>query len=200
MNKQVDVRGMNSPLPVIHTKRALASIDQGIVTAIVDNEKELENISKLADGLTLKVDIKKGQEAYYINIYKERSIAGLEGMDLEGDESPKKDLVIVITDDSLGEGARELGKILMKGYLYALTENLPYPKTLIFVNNGVNLTVEGADSIEHLRMLEANGVEILSCGVCLDYYKIKDKLVVGGVSNMYTIVEKMNNAKNTIKL
>ncbi|GAB6085990.1 sulfurtransferase-like selenium metabolism protein YedF [Alkaliphilus crotonatoxidans] len=200
MNRQVDARGMTDPLPVIYTKKALASIDQGVVTTIVDNRKDLEKISRLADHLTLKVDVQENQGSYYINIYKEHSMAELEGMDIEADDSPKKDLVIVVSGDCLGDGSRELGKMLMKGYLYALTETLPYPKTLIFLNSGVNLTVEGSDSIPQLRMLEANGVEILSCGACLDYYKLKDKLVVGGVGNMYTIVEKMNHAKNTIKL
>lgn len=200
MNKQVDARGMSCPLPVIHTKKALESISKGVITTIVDNEVAKENVSKLANSLTLKVDVKESQGEYYINIYKDHALSNVEALDLECDDIPKKDLIITITSDCFGEGARELGSILMKGYLYALTEVKPYPKAIIFINSGVNLAIEGADSIGHLQTLEANGVEILSCGTCLDYYRVKDKLVVGGISNMYTIVEKMNNAKNTIKI
>ncbi len=81
-----------------------------------------------------------------------------------------------------------------------LTEVEPYPKALLFLNSGVNLTVTDSPVIEHLRVLESKGVEILSCGTCLDYFNLKDKLGVGGVTNMYTIVETMNKAKNTISL
>ncbi|WP_026478079.1 sulfurtransferase-like selenium metabolism protein YedF [Alkaliphilus transvaalensis] len=200
MRKEIDARGMNCPLPVIHTKKALESIDNGIITAIVDNEVAKENVSKLANSLSLKTEVKENKGNYYIDIYKDHSIAGAEMMDIQCDDSPKKDLVIVITNDLFGEGAPELGRTLMKGFIYALTEVQPYPKAIIFINNGVKLPVEGSDSLEHLRTLEANGVEVLSCGTCLDYYKLKDKLAVGGVSNMYTIVEKMNRAQNTIKL
>lgn len=201
MNKQIDARGLNCPLPVIHTKKALESIEQGVVTTIVDNDVAKENVSKLAKSLTLKVDVEEKQGSYYINIFKDHSISQFEGIiadDITCDNSPKKDLVILVTKNYFGEGDLELGKILIRSYIYALTEVQPYPKSILFLNSGVNLVVEGSESVEHLRSLEANGVEILSCGTCLDYYRLKDKLVVGGISNMYTMVEKLNGTKNTI--
>lgn len=202
MNKEVDARGMNCPLPVIQTKKALDTIETGKITTIVDNEVAKENVSKLAKSLNFKVDIQENQGNYYIDIFKDHStnINEMPAMDMQCDIDPKKDLVILISKDRLGEGSEELGKILMKGYLYTLTEVVPFPKTIILLNGGVNLAVEGSEVIESLRTLEANGVEVLSCGTCLDYFKVKNKLMVGGISNMYTIVEKLNNAKNTIKL
>ncbi|AKL93546.1 selenium metabolism protein YedF [Clostridium aceticum] len=200
MFKEVDARGMNCPLPVINTKKALESIDTGKITTIVDNEVAKENISKLAKSLDLKVDIQENQGTYYIDIFKDHHLHQTTSMDIQCDINAKKDLVILISKDRLGEGCEELGKLLMKGYIYTLTEVTPLPKAILFLNSGVNLVVEGSEVIEHLRKLEANGVEILSCGTCLDYFKIKNKLVVGGISNMYTIVEKLNGAKNTLKL
>jgi selenium metabolism protein YedF len=88
----------------------------------------------------------------------------------------------------------------MSSYLYTLTEILPYPDSIIFLNGAVNLTVEGSESLEHIRTLETKGVEILSCGTCLDYFGLNDKLAVGSVSNMYTIVEKLNKIGNVITL
>lgn len=200
MYKEVDARGLNCPLPVIHTKKALEAIDKGKVTTIVDNEIAKENVSKLAKSLDFKVDVQENQGNYYIDIFKDHGINEMPTMDIQCDSNPKKDLAILISKERLGEGSEELGKVLMKGYIYTLTEVMPFPKTILFLNGGVNLAVEGSEVIEHLRTLEANGVEILSCGTCLDYFKVKGKLMVGGVSNMYTIVEKLNNAKNTIKL
>jgi selenium metabolism protein YedF len=200
MNKEVDARGLQCPLPVIHTKKALDSIDKGRVTTIVDNEIAKENISKFAQSLDLKVDIQENQGTFYIDIMKDHSIQNMEGIEIQCDDSPKKDLVIIISKTRLGEGSEELGKILMKGYIYSLTEVFPYPKAIIFLNSGVKLAVEGSEVITHLRNLEASGVEIISCGTCLDYFKIKNSLQVGSIGNMYTIVEKSNSAKNTIKL
>ncbi len=111
-----------------------------------------------------------------------------------------KDMTIVFSSDKMGKGSDELGKILMKGYIYTLTESIPYPSTLLFLNSGVKLTIEGSEVIEDLKKLEEQGVEILSCGTCLDFYNLNDKLKVGEVTNMYTIVEKMKNATNTIVL
>ena len=99
----------------------------------------------------------------------------------------------------MGHGNEELGKILMKSFIFALTQLDDLPQTILFYNGGATLTTEGSQSLEDLKTLEAQGVEILTCGTCLDFYGLKDKLAVGQVSNMYTIVEKLNNADNIIK-
>ena len=99
----------------------------------------------------------------------------------------------------MGTGNDELGKVLIKGFIYAVTQLDTLPKKMLFYNGGATLTTEGSDSIEDLKSLEAQGVEILTCGTCLDYYHLKDKLVVGGVTNMYSIVESMAEAGKIIR-
>ena len=106
----------------------------------------------------------------------------------------KKKTVVVVSADHMGEGSEELGHILIKGFLFALTQQEHLPSTVLFYNGGAKLTTEGSASLEDLKTLEANGVEILTCGTCLDYYGLKDKLAVGGVTNMYVIVEKQMQA------
>lgn len=88
----------------------------------------------------------------------------------------------------------------MKSYLYALSESSNLPTDLIFLNGGVMLTTEGSECIESIKLLSDKGVNILNCGTCLDFYGLKEKLLIGEVSNMYTIVEKMNGADLTIKI
>ncbi|WP_432405896.1 sulfurtransferase-like selenium metabolism protein YedF [Wukongibacter sp. M2B1] len=196
MRLKVDARGMQCPMPVIETKKAIEKVDEGTITTIVDNQVAKENVSKLAKSLSYNVDIEEVNGDYYVNISK-----GILENDFIPENRPSnRDLVILLGKDSMGEGSDELGKVLIKGYFYTLTESKPFPKAILFVNSAVKLTTEGSEVIEHIRKLESEGVEILSCGTCLDYFNIKDKLIVGGVSNMYTIVEKMNEAKNTIRL
>lgn len=112
--------------------------------------------------------------------------------------SEKKKNVIMICTEKLGNGNEELGRNLMKSYIYSLMEMEEKPRAIIFLNEGINLTTSGSPVLKMLRMLAAQGVEVLSCGACLDYYKKVDKLEVGEVTNMYYNVELMYDADNTI--
>ena len=102
--------------------------------------------------------------------------------------------VVVINSDRMGSGNDELGKVLIKGFIFAITQLDTLPKTMLFYNGGATLTTEGSDSLEDLKSLEAQGV-----GTCLDYYGLKEKLVVGTVTNMYSIVETMAGAGKIIR-
>ena len=107
--------------------------------------------------------------------------------------------VVAVDCDTMGRGSEELGKILMKGFLFAVSQLEHLPGTILFYNGGARLTVEGSDSLEDLRAMEAQGVEILTCGTCLNHYGLTEKLAVGGVTNMYAIVEKLSAASKVIK-
>ncbi len=112
----------------------------------------------------------------------------------------RDDLVVVVGSDAFGSGSEELGKNLMKTYLYSMTEADVKPHTMIFINNGVLLTVEDSPVLEHLQALAGSGVTIYTCGACLNYHGLEAKLAVGEVTNMYSVVELMNSSGNVIKL
>ncbi|GFN36171.1 sulfurtransferase-like selenium metabolism protein YedF [Tepidimicrobium xylanilyticum] len=197
MNIKVDARGHECPKPVIMTKKELDKITEGVVTTIVDNEVAKDNVSKLAKnaGYEYRVD-KIGENEYHIHITK-----GQVSEDANVcTPNVFKDLTIAFSSNVMGKGSEELGKILMKSFVYTMTEATPYPATLVFFNSGVYLTCEGSEVLDDLKKLEAEGVEIISCGTCLDYYKLKDKLRVGEISNMYTIYEKLKKPTNTITI
>ncbi|MBF8982300.1 sulfurtransferase-like selenium metabolism protein YedF [Lutibacter sp. B2] len=195
MNNQVDARGMSCPKPVIETKKVLDQLLGESMITIVDNEVAMQNVSKLAQSLSYDVEVKKVENDFHINIYRGETTPAVNYTTQD-----KKDLVIMFTKDTLGQGSDELGKVLMKGYIYTVTESNPYPKAMLFMNGAVKLTTEGSEVIEYLRELEKQGVEILSCGTCLDYFKMKDQLIVGGVSNMYSIVDTLHTTKNRVVL
>lgn len=195
---EVDARGMECPKPVIFTKKALEENRGKVITSIVDNETARENILKFAKSQNMETTVMEQGGAWYIDLYQQVMEPSREAIP---EKKPELlDLVILVGTDQFGNGDRELGEILMRGYMYTLTESKPYPKALLFVNSGVTLTLEDSPVLDHLRKLESEGVQILSCGTCLDFYKVKDKLSVGGVGNMYAIVELMNGARNSIRL
>ena len=113
--------------------------------------------------------------------------------------SGKKNTVVVVSSKTMGEGDPELGTALMKGFLYALGQQEELPATILFYNGGASITCEGSVSLEDLKSMEAQGVEILTCGTCLNFYGLTEKLAVGGVTNMYSIVEKMTGADLIVK-
>ena len=109
-------------------------------------------------------------------------------------------VVVAVGSAEMGNGDPRLGRILMKSFLYSLTQLDELPQTVLFFNGGVRMTTEGSESIEDLKALESQGVEILSCGTCLDFYGLKDKLLVGGITNMYVIAQTMAEASNVVKI
>ena len=196
MRIELDARGLACPKPVINTKKQLDNIDQGAVVVTVDNEIAKENIFKLAKSMNYDASVLKSEkDLICIEIIKGENVI-IE----EKSQESLSDTCIFINSDKMGNGNDELGHVLMKGYIYTLTESKPYPKSILFVNSGIKLTTENEATIENLKILQDAGVEILSCGTCLDYYGLKDDLKVGTVTNMYTIVETMNNSSKTISL
>ena len=109
------------------------------------------------------------------------------------------DLLVAVDTDVMGRGSDELGRTLMKGFLFAVSQLPQLPKTMLFYNGGARLTTEGSASLEDLKNMEAQGVEILTCGTCLNHYGLTEQLAVGSVTNMYTIVEKLAGAGKVIK-
>ena len=111
----------------------------------------------------------------------------------------RTDTVVAIASDKMGEGAEELGKTLLKAFVFSLTQQDKLPKTILFYNGGAHLTCAGSPMLDDLKALEAEGVEILTCGTCLNFYGLTEQLAVGGVTNMYAIAEKMLTAGNVVK-
>jgi selenium metabolism protein YedF len=197
MSNEIDARGLACPQPVIATKKALESLGGGSITTIVDNAAAKENVVKFAVANQCGASVEEKQGHYYIKITKGLAAANqAETMAA----APTGQTVYLITKDTLGHGSEELGTVLMKAFLYSLLETDPLPRTLMFLNSGVRLTIDDSPLLDHLKTLAERGVTILSCGTCLDYFALKERLAVGEVTNMYTIVAELGTAAKTITL
>lgn len=194
MGRIVDARGLSCPQPVILTKKAMDESKGGDITTIVDNTTALENVTKLAGSQGYEFQVENRSGDYYISMSKAAETAGEETI------SVQEDIAILVTSNLFGQGDVELGRVLMNNFAYTLTQMANKVKHIIFMNSGVFLTTEGSEIAAHLAALENSGVEILSCGTCLDFYGLKDKLVVGKVTNMYTAMEILTAAAKSINL
>ena len=199
---KLDVRGKACPQPVIETKKALDQLEEGIITVLLDAEPSAVNVSRFAgsqgcivnrdddDSGTIQLEIAKGFSCSIPSPQASKETAS--------PSAGHKKLVIYINDLYMGKGDEKLGKILMKAFLKTLLEFSTRPRQLIFVNSGVYLTTSGSEEIETIRTLEQEGTGIFSCGTCLDFYHLKDKLEVGQMSNMFEIASLLLEADQVI--
>lgn len=198
MKKILNCKGLACPMPVIMTKKELERSDIKEVQVMVDNVTAKENLKKLGQSMSIEPTVQEENGNFILCFNKEEAEVPVvtQEAELKTLQSSKGQEVLLITSEFLGKGNDELGKILMKGFIYTLSETQPYPAKILFLNSGVKLTSENEEAIKNLKKLMDQGVEILSCGTCIDFYQLKDKLQVGKVANMYDIVEAMKAAEN----
>ncbi|HHW55824.1 MAG: sulfurtransferase-like selenium metabolism protein YedF [bacterium] len=201
MERLVDARGLACPQPVINTKRALEEGGAGTVITLVDNPIARDNVLKLARSLGCRAEVEEREDGFAIRIEREGAeIASSPADDKKKTVDAGTEVLVLIPTDLFGQGAEELGQVLMRMFLYTLTELKERPAGIILINGGVKLAAQGAETVPFLEALAAAGVEILVCGTCLDYYGLKERLAVGTVSNMYTIAEKLLQAQRVITI
>lgn len=192
----VNAMGDACPLPVVKTLNAIKGLTgPETVETLVDNPTAVENLRRLAQSKGFSFSSEKRGEAEYRVLLGVGTEAGLP------EEAPacyippaKKRVVVAVTADHMGEGDPKLGRTLLKGFLFALGQLEELPAVILFYNGGAALSCEGSESLEDLKALEGRGVEILTCGTCLNFYGLTEKLRVGGVTNMYSIVETLAGA------
>ena len=215
----INAMGDTCPIPVVKTKKAIEKLEKpDTIETLVDNEIAVENLKKMASQMGFAVsDSKTSDSGYSVKITvddidkindnkmsaandKATSVAKANSIKTGADEMVSCDIknsgekVVVIKSEFMGEGDNELGKVLIKGFIYALSQQDELPQTMLFYNGGAKITSEGSESIEDLKALEEKGVKIFTCGTCLNYYGLTDKPCVGAATNMYEITKKMTEA------
>lgn len=202
--KQVNAIGDVCPLPVIKTKKALGEMPSGQLEVLVDNEIAVRNIEKYIHSTGCGFQFSKQGEHYVIHIEKgedqqrpEVPVSASEGKPYNTDVFGGT--VVVIASEKMGRGDDELGGILMKGFVFALTQLDILPDTVLLYNSGARLSIQGSTSLDDLIALEKAGVKVKTCGTCLNHFGITDQLGVGEVTNMYSIVEEMQHAGRTLR-
>lgn len=198
---KVNAIGDNCPIPVVKAKKAIDGLTTSAIVEIsVDNEIAVQNVTKMVNQKNLESNWEKIDEKHYIVRVKCGEVTESQvSQEVVTTVEKEEKIVVVLSSDKMGEGDEELGKVLIKGFIYAVTQLDKLPKAVLLYNGGVKLSAEGSDSIEDLKLLEEQGVEILNCGTCLNFYNLQDKLQVGKVTNMYSIVEELAAATNVIR-
>jgi len=195
---EIDARGLTCPQPVVLTKNAIAELESGVVMVYVDNETARDNVKRMAENEGCAVMVEdEGSDGFKLNITKIHSSKVTRELST-GKKFIECPLVYLFESDYIGRN-RELGKVLVNGFLNAITSLPKRESRVIFISNGVRLTTKGSYVLDTLSKLKESGFEILICGTCLDYFKIRDKVQIGTISNALEIMEALTNADKVIK-
>ena len=192
--KTVDCRNMACPLPVVTVKRALEEGEGAPLQVLLDAGAPRENVTRFAVSRGFTVSETAMEGGYLLDI------AGTDEATVKAQGKKNGATVMLIASDCLGSGPEELGRLLMKNFIITLLDVTETPDRMLFLNTGIMLTTEGSEALEALEKLGNLGVEVLSCGVCLDFFHRKDKLAAGSVTNMFTIAESILQAGSVIRL
>jgi len=198
----LDLRNMACPEPVIRTKRAVEANPGAVLTILLDNAASRENVTRMARSLGAEVECEEVAGGEFTLTVTAPETAAAPDTEPEMVPCPIPSAgarpAVFVKNNVMGLGDDELGRILMKAFLKTLRDAEPLPACIIFVNAGVHLTTEGSEEIPTLEALAERGVEIISCGTCLDFFNKLNAVKVGIVGNMFDIVDRLTRAPKVI--
>ena len=193
--EQLDCRGQKCPQPVVQTRRAMLAQPESSFKILVDDTAARDNVARLAKTLGYSVSIDQAAATFELDLVPGQA---------PGQQKPAPGTggpaVVFIGSEHMGHGDAKLGQVLMKNFIFTLTDADRTPDAVYLVNSGVKLTISGSEVLEPLAALADRGVDIASCGLCLDFFGVKEQLAIGRVSNMLELVNALQGAGNIIRL
>jgi tRNA 2-thiouridine synthesizing protein A len=197
--KEIDARGLECPKPVLLTKETIEKNNPDNLTVLVSSDTAVGNVTRFAENNGYSVTTTQQGNYFILKLNKGTQPQSQPVSQPVTMEPVNENIVFFISSNEFGQGQQELGQLLMKSFINTINEANMLPSTIIFVNSGIFLTTEGSLVLPALLEIAQKGVQIINCGTCLDFYKRKDQLKVGIVSNMYTITETLMKATKVIR-
>jgi len=207
MKTTVDARGLACPEPVLRAKKAIAANDE--VTVIVDNDTAVENIRRLAAKSACAFSVtEKASGIWEIGLVRTGAAdqAFTDAVSAEPELScgvapagKAGPLVVVLSDNHMGRGDDVLGDVLIRAFVHTLAQLKPLPATIVCYNAGVKLAAKDSAVLDDLQQLAKDGVDIIVCGTCANYFGLTDRIGAGRISNMYDILETMAGAGRLVR-
>ena len=199
----LNMLGKPCPIPVVEAKKALLQGQD--IMVLVDNSIAVQNLEKMAAGLGHGFSYEQKAEAEYAVAIMAKN-SGTQPASCQVMEPTAAPLeaggnqIFLITGDQIGISAEEPGKKLMQTFLYSLAQLPKAPEIILLINSGVKLAAQGSDVLDNLKTLAGRGADIRSCGQCLTYYGLTEKLAVGKITNMMEIVEFLTSSRRTVTI
>lgn len=206
MNEKLDLRGLLCPEPVLATKRVFDKKETVQVESLVDDQVCVSNLERLARSLKAACTVVQKDGFFAVTLSKEGSAAehnhGTETVAKMATASAEKNAVgtvVFITKDQLGEGDPDFSKTLLDVFLQSLYEGGHRPRAILLANTGVKLMAANARARKVLDDFREAGSEVLACGLCVDFYGLKQDIETKQITNMFAICEYLEAADKLLQ-
>lgn len=193
---ELDYQGHACPYPVVETRKQILANAGKKLTVLVDDDVCRDNVTRLAEKMGYQTLAAATADGYRLELTPPEMPA--EATALSPQTTAAGATVIYCGSDRMGSGDDAFGRVLLKNFLMTQLEIDPLPAAVLFVNSGVHLVCAGSDVLDTLQALKTAGIDIASCGLCLDFYNKKDQLKVGRITNMLDIVDIQHQAGRVI--
>lgn len=198
----IDCKGLQCPQPVLLTRDSLDRVQSGVLEVIVDNEASKTNVERFVRSQGCDVTIASDGETHHLTITKKVGAKPAKDApaaeDYVCDVPGGDDVIYIIPSNTMGMGDDELGWGLLQTYIQTIKEVSPKPSKIFFYNSGVLLTSRDSGILTYIKELEDQGIEIFSCGTCIDFFNKNDKVLVGKLTNMFEIMDSMAKASKVL--
>ena len=198
--KEVDARGLACPAPVLQTKATLQEEKPNSVRVVVDNAASQQNVQRFLESQDFQTKLEQTGDDYLVIGTCDTEPGQQIQPPVEQQTDELKKIMVMCATDRIGFGDDELGLALMVNFLRTLKEMGDELWRLVFVNNGVKLTIDGSEVLEDLKGYEKGGLKILVCGTCLNHFNLLERKQVGETTNMLDIVTTMQLADKVINI
>lgn len=197
---RIDARGLGCPKPVMLAEEAVSKISEGVVEVLVDNEASVKNLSRFAITNALYSEAEKVEDYWRVRLVKGYPCELPGAGQKEAEEAGRKEnILLVLTSHVIGRD-EALGRVLMKGFWETMKVTKEVPDMVFFMNTAVRLTTTDEEFVSILKEIEAMGVEIFTCGTCLDHYGLANGLKVGYRGTTNHIVEGIKDFSKVVWL
>lgn len=191
--KTLDLRNLQCPHPVIQSRKAILDEPGVELTVLVNDETARDNLCRLAESMNYATEINTEDNTWHIVLTPDSE------QQKSADDTQTRRNIVYISSETMGSGDDELGRLLLKNYLITLTEMYDLPEAIFLVNAGVKVVCEGSELLEVFDKIGCMGVDIAACGLCLEFFHLKDKLATGRTTNMLEIATALQTADGIIR-
>lgn len=197
---EVNCIGQKCPLPLITTRKAIVEHPNEMLVISIDNGTSCDNLKSYLTDNGIEFSVSQNAKVFTITTGSKFAITPLKDPEPYCPSLNESGYIVVLDGIEMGRGSSELGTILLKGFLTALSESDNLPVEVICYNGGVQLASSESIFCDYLKNLGDKGVKVKLCGTCVDFYNLKDKVVVGEISNMFDILNRLSSTCKIVKL
>lgn len=205
VDKKIDLRGLICPEPVLRTKKLLDDASVEKVEALVESEINVNNLHRLALSLKMQFASQPQDENFLVTIERTKSDGKTEHAHLatpsnESSQSSDQKVgnVVFLGKDKFGDGDPEFSTTLINLFLQTMFDSGQRPRAILMANTGVKLVAPESSALKVLNDFKEAGVEVLACGLCVEFYGLKGKIPTEQITNMFAICEFMFAADRLI--